>query len=71
VQAPGLSQPLLGISIAAGATGASHGNDSGFWLVNRYFGLSVPETLRTWTVATTLIAPVGLVIALGLGALIG
>ncbi len=51
---------LLVIAIASGATIASHVNDSGFWLVNRYLGLSVVDTLRTWTLATTLIALVGL-----------
>ena len=51
---------LIVIAIASGATTASHVNDSGFWLVNRYLGLSVPDTLRTWTLATTLIALVGL-----------
>jgi Gnt-I system low-affinity gluconate transporter len=57
---------LLAISIAAGATTTSHVNDSGFWLVNRYFGLSVEDTLRTWTLATTLVALVGLAVTLGL-----
>ena len=31
---------LLVIAIASGATLASHVNDSGFWLVNRYLGLT-------------------------------
>ena len=57
------SRALLVVSIAAGATIASHVNDSGFWLVNRYFGLSVSDTLRSWTVMTTLIALVGLAAA--------
>jgi len=47
------SRGLLVISIAAGATATSHVNDSGFWLVSRYLGLSVTETLKTWTVMTT------------------
>lgn len=50
---------LLVIAIAAGASIASHVNDSGFWLVNRYFGLSEKETLRSWTITSTLIAVVG------------
>jgi len=57
-----LTGPILGlitISIAAGATIASHVNDSGFWLVNRYFGLNVKDTLKSWTVMETLIALVG------------
>ena len=55
---------LLVIAIAAGATMASHVNDSGFWLVNRYLGLSVPDTLKTWTVTTTIIAFVSIVLIL-------
>ena len=61
------SEPMLAlvvIAIAAGATFASHVNDSGFWLVNRYLGLSVPDTLRTWTVTTTTIALVSIVLIL-------
>jgi Gnt-I system low-affinity gluconate transporter len=62
---------LLVVAIAAGATIASHVNDSGFWLVNRYLGLSVPQTLATWTVTGTIIALVSLALTLGLGALLG
>jgi len=57
-----LTGPVLGlivIAIAAGATILSHVNDSGFWLVNRYFGLDVKETLMSWTVMETIIAIVG------------
>ncbi|WGF87653.1 GntT/GntP/DsdX family permease [Marinivivus vitaminiproducens] len=50
---------LMTIAIAAGATIASHVNDSGFWLVNRYFGLEVADTLKSWTVVTTIIAFTG------------
>ena len=44
---------LLVIAIAAGATVLSHVNDSGFWLVNRFFEMDVKTTLRTWTVMET------------------
>lgn len=57
-----LSDPqlaLLVIAIASGATMTSHVNDSGFWLVNRYLGQSEAETLRSWTVASTVIGLVG------------
>nr|WP_247718109.1 gluconate:H+ symporter [Qipengyuania proteolytica] len=50
---------LMTIAIASGATMASHVNDSGFWLVSRYFGLTSAETLRTWTVSSTLIGLTG------------
>jgi len=46
---------LLVIAISAGATILSHVNDSGFWLVSRYLDLDEKETLKSWTVMTTLI----------------
>jgi Gnt-I system low-affinity gluconate transporter len=58
---------LLVIAIAAGATTASHVNDSGFWLVNRYLGLSVTDTFKTWTATTTIVAVVSLVLILIVG----
>jgi len=61
---------LMVIAIAAGATFASHVNDSAFWLVNRYLGLSVPDTFRTWTAATTIISVVALVMVLMLNTLL-
>jgi len=57
--------PVLGlmvIAIAAGASIMSHVNDSGFWLIKQYFGLSEKDTLRSWTVSVTLIAVVGFVV---------
>lgn len=44
---------LLVFAIAAGATVLSHVNDSGFWLVGRFFGMDVKTTLKTWTVLET------------------
>ncbi|QYJ05522.1 GntP family permease [Nocardioides panacisoli] len=44
---------LVVIAIAAGATVLSHVNDSGFWLVSRFFGMDEKQTLRTWTVMET------------------
>lgn len=55
---------LIVIAIASGATVLSHVNDSGFWLVNRYFGISEKDTLRSWTVMETIIGVVGLIAAL-------
>jgi Gnt-I system low-affinity gluconate transporter len=63
----GFSEPMLAllvIAIAAGATMGSHVNDSGFWLVNRYLGLSVPDTLSTWTVTTVIVALVSIALVL-------
>lgn len=62
IQQQDLSGPAIGlvaIAIASGATMLSHVNDSGFWLVNRFLDMSVTDTLKTWTVATTLIGLTG------------
>jgi gluconate:H+ symporter, GntP family len=44
---------LIVFAIAAGATVLSHVNDSGFWLVSRFFGMDEKTTLKTWTVMET------------------
>lgn len=70
----GLEGPVLGllvIAIASGATVLSHVNDSGFWLVGRYFGLSVKDTLKSWTVMETIIGLVGFGVVFILGFFIG
>lgn len=61
---PPIDLALLTIAIASGASMASHVNDSGFWLVSRYFGLSSAETLRTWTLSSTLVGLTGFAVVL-------
>ncbi len=55
---------LLVVAIAAGATVLSHVNDSGFWLVSRFFGMDVKTTLKTWTVMETTLGLTAFAIAL-------
>jgi len=64
-----LSDPhkaLIVIAIASGATTASHVNDSGFWLVGKYLGMTEKQTLQSWTVMETIISVAGFSLALGL-----
>lgn len=61
---PSTEPALVTIAIAAGATALSHVNDSGFWMVNRYFGIDELDTLKSWTIMETLIGIVGLIGAL-------
>jgi Gnt-I system low-affinity gluconate transporter len=51
---------LIVIAIASGATILSHVNDSGFWLVSKYFGMDERQTLRSWTMLETIIGVCGL-----------
>ncbi|MGY1734527.1 GntP family permease [Geodermatophilus sp. SYSU D00684] len=55
---------LIVLAIAGGATVLSHVNDSGFWLVSRFFQMDEKTTLKTWTVMETLLGTLGFVFAL-------
>ena len=57
----GVNPNLLALSIGAGSMVLSHVNDAGFWLYKEYFGVSVQNSLRTWTIMETILAVVGLI----------
>ena len=57
---------LLVLAIGSGSLFFSHVNDAGFWLVKEYFGMTVGQTIMTWSVMETIISVVGLVLTLGL-----
>ena len=46
-------------------------NDAGFWLVKEYFGMTVGETIRTWSVMETLLSVMGLLLVLVAGLVVG
>ena len=46
----GVSPILCAIAICAGGIGLSMPNDSGFWAISRFFGISVPDTIRGWSI---------------------
>jgi Gnt-I system low-affinity gluconate transporter len=52
------------IALACGAVMFSHVNDAGFWLVKEYLGLTETQTLKSWTVLTTLLGGVALIMLL-------
>jgi gluconate:H+ symporter, GntP family len=67
---PGIRPELLVLATGAGSVILSHVNDAGFWQVKEYFGLSVADTIRSWTICETLISVVGLVLTLALSMLV-
>jgi GntP family gluconate:H+ symporter len=67
---PDVHPELLVLATGAGSLILSHVNDGGFWLVKEYFKLSVPQTLKTWTVCETLISVVALLLTFGLAAVV-
>ncbi|MGM5595515.1 gluconate:H+ symporter [Corynebacterium glucuronolyticum] len=65
--AEGLSSPelaLMVLAVGAGSNFLSHVNDAGFWLIKEYFGMTVGQTFKTWSLITTLISVFGLVFVL-------
>ena len=61
---PGTPPELLVLATGAGSLVLSHVNDSGFWLIKEFFNMTVPQTLRTWTVAETIVGVAGLAFTL-------
>jgi GntP family gluconate:H+ symporter len=66
----GVRPELLTIATGAGSLVLSHFNDGGFWIVKEYFGMDVPQTLKTWTVCETIISVAALLLTMGLSALL-
>jgi gluconate:H+ symporter, GntP family len=58
---------LVVLAVGAGSVFFSHVNDAGFWLVKEYFGMSVGQTIKTWSMMETVLSVSGLVFVLLLG----
>jgi len=59
----GIELAAIVIAIASGSAVLSHVNDSGFWLVGRFFEMDIKTTFKTWTVMQTLVGLVGFAIS--------
>ncbi|WP_291331630.1 gluconate:H+ symporter [Desulfovibrio sp.] len=57
---PGIDPALMAIVIGAGATGASHVTDSGFWFVKESLGIPMGSMYATYTAGTTIASVLGL-----------
>ena len=68
---PGTHAELLVLATGAGSLVLSHVNDAGFWLIKEFFNMTVQQTLKTWTVAETIIGVAGLGFTLLLSLLVG
>jgi gluconate transporter len=61
---PGYTPEMIVLALAAGGTILSHVNDAGFWIVNEYFGMTVPQTLQSWTAMKVITSIVGIAVIL-------
>jgi GntP family gluconate:H+ symporter len=60
----GVRPELLAIATGAGSLIFSHVNDGGFWLVKEYFNMTVPQTIKTWSMCETIISVTALLFTL-------
>ena len=67
---PGINLELLVIAMGAGSGIFSHLNDGGFWFVKEYFNMTVPQTLKTWSILTTIKSVVALLLVFLLNAVL-
>src|SRR6478736_3386694 len=58
---------LVVLAVGAGSLFFSHVNDAGFWLVKEYFGMTVGQTIKTWSLMETVLSVTGLFVVLILG----
>jgi gluconate transporter len=67
----GYSPEMIVLAICCGGSMISHVNDAGFWIVNEYFGMAVPQTLKSWTVMKLVCSLVGFALVLAAQAVWG
>jgi GntP family gluconate:H+ symporter len=61
---------LLVLATGSGSLIFSHVNDGGFWLIKEYFGMTVGQTFRTWSLCETIISLLGLGLTFALAAVV-
>ncbi len=61
---PGYRPEMIYLAVCCGGTLLSHVNDAGFWIVNQLFGMTVPQTLKSWTMMKVLTSLCGISILL-------
>lgn len=57
---PPTETALLVLAIGSGSVFFSHVNDAGFWMVKEYFGMTVGQTIKTWSLMETAVSVFGL-----------
>ena len=55
---------LLAIATGSGSLIFSHVNDGGFWLVKEYLNMSVPQTIKSWSICETIISVTALLLTM-------
>ena len=58
------------LAIGAGSLFFSHVNDAGFWLTKQYFGLSVSQNIKSWSLMETVLSITGIAVVLALSVVV-
>ena len=66
----GIKPELLVLATGSGSLIFSHVNDGGFWLIKEYFGMTVGQTFKTWSLCETIISLLGLGFTFALSAIL-
>jgi gluconate:H+ symporter, GntP family len=61
---PNANIELTVLATGAGSLVLSHVNDAGFWMVKEFFNMTVPQTLKSWTVMETILSVTALIFIL-------
>lgn len=64
VSLPPVEAALLVLAVGCGSVFFSHVNDAGFWLIKEYFGVSVGQNIKTWSLMESVLSVTGLVLVL-------
>ncbi|WP_036166151.1 gluconate:H+ symporter [Massilia sp. 9096] len=64
VRATHCNPNLMVLAVGAGSLMCSHVNDSAFWMFKEYFGLSLKDTFRSWSLMETLVGTFGIIFVL-------
>ncbi len=64
---PPTQAALMVLAIGSGSVFLSHVNDAGFWMVKEYFGMTVGQTFKTWSLMETVLSVTGLIFVMLLG----
>lgn len=65
-----MATALVAMAIASGSIILSHVNDGGFWIISKFFNMTVKQTLQTWTVLETILSVVSFAVAAVLFAIV-
>ena len=74
IEGQGLGAPsksLIVMAIAAGSIFLSHVNDSGYWLVSQYLGMTEKETFRSWSIMTVVLSLAAFMVVMLLWVVVG